>query len=329
MVALSGCTLDNQALPSLAGPSELGLSLAISASPDIITQDGQSQASIEVIARDASSQPIRGLTLRADIAANGTVVDFGALSSKTVSTDNSGRATLTYYSPGPPLPSVTGDTIISIGITPVNGNYANAVTRDVQIRLTRPGVILPPNGAPKPRFFFSPTQPKQFEEVLFDGSATTDDGQIVSYTWFFGDGSTRTRADSRTSHSYGFPGTYAVVLTVTDDRGFTSSTEPQTITVGTTAVPSADFTFSPVAPEVFQTVFFSAETSVPAPGRKIVSYAWNFGDGNTGSGETTTASYGSPATYTVTLVVTDDQGGKSATTKTIAICKAGGCGAAE
>lgn len=41
----------------------------------------------------------------------------------------------------------------------------------------------------------------------------------------------------------------------------------------------------------------------------IVSYAWDFGDGNSGSGVTVSHSYAIGGTYTVTLTVTDNSGG--------------------
>ena len=44
------------------------------------------------------------------------------------------------------------------------------------------------------------------------------------------------------------------------------------------------------------------------PDGSIVSYDWNFGDGNSGIGETTTHTYTSPNTYTMTLKVTDNEG---------------------
>ena len=44
------------------------------------------------------------------------------------------------------------------------------------------------------------------------------------------------------------------------------------------------------------------------PDGSIVSYAWNFGDGNTGSGMTATHTYSSVNDYTVTLTVTDNGG---------------------
>jgi chitodextrinase len=326
VAAMSGCSLENPTIPSLAGPSELGLSLTISATPDIITQDGQSQAFIEVIARDALSQPVRGLTLRAQTHVNGVPVDFGTLGSKTISTDNNGRASTVYHAPPAPPPTATSDNEVTIVVTPVGSNYANAISREVRVKLARPGIFLPPNGAPRPVFFFSPGSPKQFEDVVFDGSASTDaDGRIVSYTWAFGDGTTETNAFPTTRHDYGLVGTYRATLTVTDDRGMSATSEPQDVNVGATAVPTANFSFSPAEPRTNSTVFFNGSSSVAAPGRTIVSYAWDFGDGGSGSGVTPTHSYDSPATYTVTLLVTDDVGAKHATAKTITICPPSGC----
>jgi hypothetical protein len=48
-----------------------------------------------------------------------------------------------------------------------------------------------------------------------------------------------------------------------------------------------------------------------------VSYDWDFGDGNTGSGATVQHTYAGGGQYTVTLTVTDDCGGQDVTTQTI------------
>ncbi|HEV3000820.1 MAG TPA: S8 family serine peptidase [Solirubrobacteraceae bacterium] len=63
---------------------------------------------------------------------------------------------------------------------------------------------------------------RNFEAVTFDGTGSTDrDGQIASYAWDFGDGTTGTGASAQ--HAYDWPGTYTVSLTVTDDDGATAT----------------------------------------------------------------------------------------------------------
>jgi len=58
--------------------------------------------------------------------------------------------------------------------------------------------------------------------VYFDGSGSSDpDGDIISYSWSFGDGSTSSGAS--VSHAYSAAGTYKVTLTVKDDRLATRS----------------------------------------------------------------------------------------------------------
>ncbi len=322
VLTMAGCSLDKQAAPPLTGPSELGLSLAVTATPDVITQDGHSQAVLEVMARDASSQPVSGLTLRAETYVGSTPVDFGQLSAKTVSTGSDGRAVLTYRAPAASA-SQESDVLVTVAVTPVGTNYASALPRSVQIRLARPGVVLPPNGTPVASFYFSPTNPRVDDDVFFDGSGSFDsDGHIVSYEWSFGDGRTAVSASPTTRHHYDLAGTYNVTLTVTDDRGLKATSETKTLTVGAGADPTATFTVSPAAPKINGLVSFNASGSKATTGHTIVQYVWDFGDGTpiVSSGDPLmTHTYGAQATYTVVLRVTDDVGRFAVSSQSVSV----------
>jgi PKD repeat protein len=316
LVAFAGCTLDRQGAPSLAGPSELGLSLQITAAPDILTQDGTSTAQIEVVARDGNSQPVRGLQLRIETVVGGIVADVGTLSARTVTTNNDGRASATFLSPPPPPPTATSDTVINFNVTPVANNYGNTVTRTVALRLARP-VNNFPNGAPKPAFYFSPTAPKDHEDITFDASGSTDDGQIVSYFWSFGDGDTAT--GKVVKHDYASAGSYVVTVTVTDDRGTAMTSAPQTVEVTVNTLPTASFVTSPQSLKVNTDVLFNASLSTAARGQEIVGYEWDFGDGTFGGGRTVAHKYAKVGSYTVVLIVTDSAGQTAATTMVLTI----------
>ena len=63
------------------------------------------------------------------------------------------------------------------------------------------------------------------------------------------------------------------------------------------------------------TCTFDASGSSDSDGT-ITSYVWNFDDGTTGSGESTTHSYSQPGAYNVTLAVTDDDGATDSASNT-------------
>lgn len=77
------------------------------------------------------------------------------------------------------------------------------------------------------------------------------------------------------------------------------------------------FTFTPSAPTDHQNVLFDASTSTAPPNNPILSFAWNFGDGSTGSGRQATHSFNTPGTYAVTLTVTDQYNRSASTTQTV------------
>ena len=71
--------------------------------------------------------------------------------------------------------------------------------------------------------------------------------------------------------------------------------------------PTAAFTVDVSEGSAPLEVHFDASSSTDPDGQ-IVSYAWNFGDGNTGSGRIVTHTYADPGSYTPSLTVTDDRG---------------------
>jgi PKD repeat protein len=69
------------------------------------------------------------------------------------------------------------------------------------------------------------------------------------------------------------------------------------------------------------TVGLDGSTSSDADG-KIVTYAWNFGDGAVGSGATASHTFAAAGTYTVTLTVTDDAGATHSTSSKVTVAAA-------
>jgi len=179
--------------------------------------------------------------------------------------------------------------------------------------------VIGTNQPPVAYFTYSPSSPVNIGEVIsFDASGSYDtDGTIVNYHWDFGDGYSSTGQNP--THSYSQDGTYTVTLTVTDYDG---ATDTDTTTATVTAVPNqpphASFTISPASPEVDETVNFDASSSSDPDGT-IVNYAWNFGDGTTGTGITASHSYSSAGTYTVTLTVTNNDGLTDTATRDVTV----------
>ncbi len=73
----SACTVHGTDVPALAGPSEFGLSVVVTATPDAISQDGASQSSIAAVARDPNGKGVSGVAIRVQTAVNGVVQDYG------------------------------------------------------------------------------------------------------------------------------------------------------------------------------------------------------------------------------------------------------------
>ena len=183
--------------------------------------------------------------------------------------------------------------IYTVTLTVTDDNGATDTDEDTKTVTNRPPVAA---------FTESAHTVDTSEVIYFDASDSYDvDGTIVSYVWNFGDGTTATGIDAE--HAYYNDGTYRVTLTVTDDDGATdSATATKTVL---NQPPVASFTESAHKVDTEEIIYFNASDSYDPDGT-IIGYAWDFGDGTTGTGVTPEHAYSEAGNYTVTLTVTDD-----------------------
>jgi PKD repeat protein len=301
----AGCGLDRPTAPALTGPSEFGLSVTLTATPDQIARDGRSVSTINVLVRDADNRPVSGQRLSVGSS-------LGTVSQSEIVTGPDGRATFSFQAPSS---GTVGDAVIEV--LPIGTNADNAVARSISVILT-PGN----RSAPSPSFTFSPTAPERLQLVTFDASGTTDDGvrcgDACTYSWDFGGEATAT--GRIVTYQFRQVRTYPVRLTVTDGLGASASLT-QTVTVGETTPPSPSFTVSPSPPAVLQNAIFDASASAAAAGHTITSFSWNFGDGST---ESTTSPrithvFLSSGPLVVTLTAQDETGRQATFTQNVVV----------
>ena len=175
-----------------------------------------------------------------------------------------------------------------------------------------PGSLGPPTvgSAPVAVLTASPTMVNAGSSVSFDASGSSDpDGDPLSYSWDFGDGTTYIGA-ALESHIYSSVGTYTAKVTVLDPHGGFDS-EIVNINVGTASgnfAPDAQFSFTPTTGNAPLNVSFDASASSDPNGDPL-TYSWNWGDNSSnGSGVNTGHEFATAGTYTVVLTVTDTGG---------------------
>ena len=209
---------------------------------------------------------------------------------------------------------------LTVQLSPDTNNAKIGAIEVVQVDSSTNGTV---NEAPSASFTTSDA-PTVSENVTFDASGSNDsDGSITNYAWEFGDGTSTT--GETVNHSYDSAGNYTANLTVTDDDGASNSTSrivavEQNDSNGSTAneAPTANFTYSPSSPDVSEEVTFDGSNSTDASGT-IQSYAWDFGDGTTATGEVVNHTYAENGTYTVALTVTDNESSTNSTQQVITV----------
>ncbi|HEX3044018.1 MAG TPA: PKD domain-containing protein [Bacillota bacterium] len=207
-------------------------------------------------------------------------------------------ATHTYLYPG----SYTAT------ISALYGGVSLSASRTITVR---------PNNSPSVSLAASPTSGKAPLMVTFTATASDPDGDVLSYSWNFGDGSPVQSGGATASHIYQNAGTYNARVTVSDGKGGTTSAG-QTITARVNQPPSIpSFSANPTIGRAPLTVNFSATGS--DPDGDLLSINWNFGDGSPVQSGSWAVShiYQNPGVYNVLIIVSDTSGASATATTTI------------
>jgi len=170
-----------------------GRDIVMSASPPVILANSTETSLITATITDRYGNP----------AVNKTVsfsTDLGTLSSLQALSDSTGTASVTLF------PSTSwGLATVSV----IWGGLSRVIT-------------VPINGAPTALFTESTETALIGEVINFNASDSFDpEGNIVIYSWDFGDG--KKALGLLSSHAYASEGLYTVTLTVTDNYGATAS----------------------------------------------------------------------------------------------------------
>ncbi len=131
----------------------------------------------------------------------------------------------------------------------------------------------------------------------------------ITYQWSFGDGNTS--ALPNPTVQYAAAGTYIITLIATSNFGCKDTTT-KTVTVYPSSSPA--YSMSNAEQCLNGNSFVFTNTSSVSAGTTL-TYNWNFGDGGTSTLAAPTHSYATAGTYTVTLIVTTNNGCKDTLVK--------------
>ncbi|KAF5432226.1 Chitodextrinase, partial [Candidatus Methanophagaceae archaeon] len=170
------------------------------------------------------------------------------------------------------------------------------------------------NSPPNPPHLSGPTS--GYTSTLYRYSASTEDpeGNDMRHTFDWGDSTTSeteyVKSGERIvqSHTWNEPGEYRIRVRAIDDSGASSrwsNTLVMTTRSSERQPPTAIISATPTEINEGESVSFSAEASRDTDG-ELVSYDWNFGDGDTGTGLNVEHAYTHSGHYTASLMVTDN-----------------------
>jgi len=151
-------------------------------------------------------------------------------------------------------------------------------------------------------------------EIEFNGSSSYDpDGDIVKWTWYFGDGFPIINGSPTVFHSFNDPSRYQCQLMVTDDTGETANASI-TVVISNTTGPQPNISM-PQRWErcsINQIIQFSPNGSIDPAGGNL-AYHWDFGDNTTSDDQFPSHRYNKIGRYHIELQAENDTGSKGFT----------------
>jgi PKD repeat protein len=181
------------------------------------------------------------------------------------------------------------------------------------------------NKAPRARFKMDPPSGSLATVFTVDAeNSADDDGNVASYRWEWGDGSTA--SGKKATHKFNQLGNYTVRLNVTDNAGASDSTG-RDVEILRNSPPVPIFSVSPSKGSTFTNFSFDGSRSYDPDG-KVAKWLWDFGDGKRGNGEDVDHIYDQQGNYEVVLTVQDNKGQNSKLEKSVEVNKEQGrkCG---
>ena len=154
-------------------------------------------------------------------------------------------------------------------------------------------------------FFNNPSN--RVMDVSIEGALVLDDFDIVA------EAGTRAAIVKKFEIAPPGDGTISIAFNAVKDQAKISAIK--IVPRNASLLPVAEFSSQPGA--VPFSVNFDASASTSSQSN-IVSYVWDFGDGNTGTGVQTSHTYAAPGSYNVKLTVQDALGGNNSITKSVA-----------
>ena len=154
--------------------------------------------------------------------------------------------------------------------------------------------------------------------VNFSVTATDPSGGDLTYNWFFGDNTSAT--GSTVVHSYATAGSYNAAVRVGNAQGgrvYSTVTVTVTAAAADTPVITSPAQATPNPADTGADVTFSVAATDPAG--NALNYIWYFGDGTSGTGSSAVHSYATAGSYTATVRVGNDQGGRVYSSVTVIV----------